>query len=122
MPVLLDNRPPVPLRSLRFARFLSTGGDDELGWGIQITTSKQRAFSDFVLKTRRTSLSRLALFESSYIEHAAVRRGGKRLIRACRGARCGGLWTAAAGCGGLRRAAASCGEYVQAGVFLGRLD
>ena len=23
----LDNRPPVPLRSLRFARFLSTGGD-----------------------------------------------------------------------------------------------
>ena len=24
----LDNRPPVPLRSLRFARFLSTGGDN----------------------------------------------------------------------------------------------
>ena len=26
VPVLLDNHPPVPLRSLRFARFLSTGG------------------------------------------------------------------------------------------------
>ena len=27
VPVLPDNRPPVPLRSLRFARFLGTGGD-----------------------------------------------------------------------------------------------
>ena len=45
-----------------------------------------------------------------------------KLVRADRGARCGGLRRAAAGCGGLRRAAASCGEYAQADFFLGRLD
>jgi len=48
------------------------------------------------------------------------------LIRADRGARCGGLRRAAAGCGGhgggLRRAAAGCDEYAQANFFLGRLD
>ena len=30
VPVFPDNRPPLPLRSLRFARFLSTGGEN--GW------------------------------------------------------------------------------------------
>ena len=30
VPVLLENQPHVPLRSLRFARFLSTGGDKPL--------------------------------------------------------------------------------------------
>ena len=31
----LDNRPPVPLRSLRFARFLSTGGDNSRKRSLQ---------------------------------------------------------------------------------------
>jgi hypothetical protein len=73
---------------------------------IQITTSKQRAFSDFILKTRQTTLSKVALFASSYLEHATARRkiltSSRRSWRALR--------RAAAGCGGLRRAAAGCGE------------
>ena len=48
-----------------------------------------------------------------------------KLVRADRGARCGGLRRAAAGCGGLRRAAAGCGglRRVRASeLFLARLD
>jgi hypothetical protein len=44
------------------------------------------------------------------------------LLRADRGAGCGGLRRAAAGCGGLRRAAASCGEHAEADFFRGRRD
>ena len=39
MPVLLDNRPPVPLRSLRFARFLSTGGDNPAPYRVLAVSS-----------------------------------------------------------------------------------
>ena len=46
MPVLLDNHPPVPLRSFRFARFLSTGGEQAATWGVAVVIKAVEVWSE----------------------------------------------------------------------------